>query len=207
MFLSQVHKYGPTIISYRYKLTTDTDLIKEISNNLNAVDERLRERIYKHYWGYLMGVSLRYVSDRDLAKEIINDSFMKIFKHMGTFVCEDDENFNRMFKAWMAKITVHTALNEIRKNKAGSYHEELLDEHASLFFEAKHESRLHVKDIIALLDKLKPIYKKVFILYEIEGFNHEEIGEMMTIPASSSRVYLMRAKKKLRGLYRNLMID
>lgn len=154
-----------------------------------------------------MGVTLRYCPDRDLAKEIVNDSFIKIFTHIATFVCEDKENFNRIFKAWMAKITIRTALNEIRKNKNKFFHEELSDEHQIWFYETNHISNLHVKEIMNLLSSLKPSYKSVFILYEIEGFSHEEIGNMLNMSSSSSRVYLMRAKEQLRNLYRNLMID
>lgn len=153
-----------------------------------------------------MGVALRYCPDRDIAKEIVNDSFMKIFTHIDTFVCEDKENFHRLFKAWMAKITVRTALNEIRKNKT-TYFEELSEVHHILFYETNHINNIHVQEIMSLINDLKPIYKTIFILYEIEGFNHEEIGSMLRMPSSSSRVYLMRAKKQLRNLYRNLMID
>jgi len=182
-------------------LSTDTNLISDISRSLKKADERLKERIYKHYWGYLMGVSLRYIPDRDVAKGVINDSFMKAFNHLETFVCDDEENFNRMFKAWLAKITVRTALNEIRKNKSAIYYEELSDEHAISYSENYHD-KLIVEDIMNLLNKLLPLHKTVFSLYEIEGFNHEEIAEMLDIPSSSSRVYLTRAKEKLRNLYR-----
>lgn len=178
-----------------------------MSSKLGSLDERLHERIYKHYWGYLMGVALRYCPNRDIAKEVVNDSFIKIFTHIATFVCEDKENFNRLFKAWMAKITVRTALNEIRKNKTTIFHEELSEEHPAWFYETNHINNLHVKEIMKLLSNLKPNYKSVFILYEIEGFSHEEIGSMLNMPSSSSRVYLMRAKEQLRNLYRNLMID
>lgn len=169
------------------------------------MDERLRERIYKHYWGYLMGVALRYVSDRHLAKSVVNDSFIKIFKHAATFVCDDKNNFNRMFKAWMTKITVRTALNELRKKDTNPFAEELTDSHPS-FPKVNHQNELNAEDIMGLLDRLRPMHKTVFLLYEIEGFDHNEIGQIMGISTSSSRVYLVRAKEKLRELYRTLML-
>ncbi len=181
-------------------MNTETDLIQDILKGLKEADERLQERIYKHYWGYLMGVSLRYIANRDIAKEVVNDSFMKAFTHMGVFSCDDETNFNKVFKAWLAKITVRTALNEIRKRKSTLYYEELSDAHEKSYSQS-YEDSLNVADIMGLLDKLLPIHKTVFNLYEIEGFNHEEIAEMLEIPSSSSRVYLTRAKEKLRSLY------
>ncbi len=181
-------------------MSAETDLIRDISKCLKEADERLKERIYKHYWGYLMGVSLRYITSRDIAKEVVNDSFMKAFNHMASFTCDDESNFNKVFKAWLAKITVRTALNEIRKRKSTLYYEELSDEHERSYSQSYDDS-LNVADIMGLLNKLLPMHKTVFSLYEIEGFNHEEIAEMLEIPSSSSRVYLTRAKEKLRGLY------
>jgi len=187
-------------------LSTETDLIRDISKGLKEADERLKERIYKNYWGYLMGVSLRYIASRDIAKEVVNDSFIKAFNHMGTFACDDENNFNKVFKAWLAKITVRTALNEIRKRKSTLYYEELSDEHEKSYSQCYDDS-LNVADIMGLLNKLLPIHKTVFNLYEIEGFNHEEIAEMLEIPSSSSRVYLTRAKEKLRSLYLKSVVE
>jgi len=187
-------------------LNTETDLIRDISKGLKEADERLQERIYKHYWGYLMGISLRYIATCDVAREVVNDSFMKAFNHMETFVCNDESNFNKVFKAWLAKITVRTALNEIRKNKSMPYYEELSDQHEKSYNQ-NYDDSLIVADIMGLLNKLLPMHKTVFNLYEIEGFNHEEIAEMLEIPSSSSRVYLTRAKEKLRNLYLKSVVE
>lgn len=84
--------------------------------------------MYKHYWGYLMGVALRYVADRDVASMVVNDSFVKVFSNLGTFECKDPPNFNKLLKGWMAKITARTALNEIRKRNGEAWQEPLTDE-------------------------------------------------------------------------------
>ena len=178
-----------------------------MSSGLHPMDERLRERIYKNYWGFLMGICLRYVADRELAKEITNDSFMKIFANIGTFVCEDEENFNTYLKAWMRKITVRTALNHLRKKKTNIFYDEYLDRDDYTARAVVHQDSLHVNDIIKLMDRIKPAYRTIFMMYEVEGFDHDEISELVGISPSSSRVYLMRAKERLRVLYRNLMID
>jgi len=191
--------------NHRKKLSTDNDLVEVLSRDWHNIGDKLRERIYKHYWGYLMGVALRYVSDRDTAGMVVNDSFMKIFSNLKSFQCADMANFNKILKGWMAKITARTALNELRKYKANTLQEPLTDE-LDWRFPVMLQDNLHVENVCDLINNLHPNYRKVFTLYEIEGFSHDEIAELMGITASSSRVYLVRAKEKLKMLYRTLMV-
>jgi RNA polymerase sigma factor (sigma-70 family) len=175
-------------------------LFQDIIVGLGAHDKRIEERIYIYYWGYLMGVATRYIKDRDAAKEVVNDSFVKAFKSMYSFNRVDDiEEFEKTFKAWLAKITVRTALDKIRINKSPlnfvENYENLYVDHAEI------NDKLHVDDIMKLLFQLPDLHRMVFNMYEIEGFNHDEISKVLVIPTSSSRTYLTRAKQRLRELY------
>jgi RNA polymerase sigma factor (sigma-70 family) len=176
-------------------------MFREIIAGLHARDERIHERIYKHYWGYLMGISTRYLKDRSLAKEVVNDSFIKAFKTMYEFQHDNNvTDFEKTFKSWLATITVRTALDKIRRNKTlvnyVEEYEEVKADHVDV------EDSLFVQDIMKLLFELPDLHRTVFNLYEIEGYSHDEIAGMLTIPASSSRTYLTRAKHKLRDLYK-----
>jgi len=176
-------------------------MFREIIAGLHARDERIHERIYVHYWGYLMGISTRYFKDRNIAKEVVNDSFMKAFKTMYDFKHDNNvSDFQKTFKSWLAKITVRTSLDKIRSNKTLlNYVEEYEDvkvTHVNI------EDKLFVEDIMKLLYELPDLHRTVFNLYEIEGYSHDEIAAMLTIPVSSSRTYLTRAKQKLRDLYK-----
>lgn len=62
---------------------------------------------------------------------------------------------------------------------------------------------LNAQDILKLMNELPPLQLTIFNLYEIDGYSHEEIAKLLTMPASSSRVYLSRAKEKLRTLLRS----
>ena len=136
---------------------------------------------------------------------IVNDSFMKIFSNLHTFRCDDKPNITKMLKGWMSKITVRTALNEIRKNKREDMHEELSEKHDSKLHITTSDDIFYQENVLKLLDSLNPTYRRVFMLYEIEGFNHDEIAELLGISPSSSRVYLTRAKEKLKISYNTLM--
>jgi len=176
-------------------------MFREIIAALSARDERIQERVYVHYWGYLMGVSTRYFKDRNVAREVVNDSFIKAFKTMYDFKHNGDLlDFQKTFKSWLSTITVRTALDKIRANKSAlTFVEEYDDVHVG---HVDVEQKLFAEDILKLMNELPELHRAVFNLYEIEGFSHEEIGSMLTIPVSSSRTYLTRAKQKLRELYK-----
>ena len=175
-------------------------MFREIIAGLSARDERIQERIYVHYWGYLMAITSRYFNDRNIAREVVNDSFMKAFKTMYDFRFGGDlQDFQKTFKAWLATITVRTALDKIRANKSTlSYVDEYEEVHTGY---VEVEQKLFAEDILKLLHELPDLHRAVFNLYEIEGYSHDEIAGMVNIPASSSRTYLTRAKQKLRELY------
>lgn len=150
-----------------------------------------------------MAVALRYIKDEMEAEDIVNESFVKIFRKIGDFTFDTDELVvEKTLKSWMARITVNTSIDKLRAKKEtyaiDDLHDADLKEHAVAV-----STRLEENDILNLLNALPVIQKSIFNLYEIEGYSHEEIGEMLQIPESTSRTYLTRAKSKLRKLYTN----
>ncbi len=156
---------------------------------------RDQEKLYMHFYGYAMGVSLRYLQDRNDALEVVNDSFIKVFKSINTFSKEHS------FKPWLRKIVVNTALDRRRKDLK-HYNQADLESAGDIGFAPQAISQLNLEDILALLEKLPYVQRTVFNLYEIDGYSHEEIGGLLNISASSSRVNLSRAKEKLRDALR-----
>ncbi len=166
-------------------------------------DNKYKEMVYKSFYGYLMGVTLRYVDDRNDAEELVNDSFIKVFKHIGQFNAPRyNDEIQKAFKGWIAKISSRTAIDFLRSKKTLLYVDDINEEQQPLT-DLNAIAQLNVQDIMKLLNKLPEAHKLIFNMYEIEGFSHEEISRIMKIPESSCRVYLTRAKSKLRTLYRN----
>jgi RNA polymerase sigma factor (sigma-70 family) len=155
---------------------------------------KYQEKLYKLFYGYAMGVSLRYLSNRDDAMEVVNDSFIKVFTAIQTF----DEN--HPFKPWLRRIIVNTAIDKRRKNLK---HMGLadLDEAEALPIPADAVSQLNAKDILQLMSGLPEVQRMIFNLFEIDGYSHDEIGKSLGISESASRVYLSRAKDKLRKIW------
>ncbi|MGY4383417.1 RNA polymerase sigma factor (sigma-70 family) [Pedobacter sp. UYP24] len=173
------------------------DLLKGCLQHKN----KAKEAIYKSFYGYLMGVVLRYVNDRNDAEEVVNDCFVKVFKHMASFTFpENNDELQKAFKGWTAKISSRTAIDFLRTKKTIIYVDDITELQQPIT-EVNVISKLHVQDILSLLNALPETQKVIFNLYEMEGYSHDEISKMLNISGSSSRVYLTRAKNKLRELY------
>jgi len=138
----------------------------------------------------LMTVCRRYAPDESIAKDILQESLIKIFKNI--------DNYKPIgsFEGWMRKITVRCALHWLRK----SYLEketQMTDLNANIGIEPDIWSKLRTEEIIQLIQELPDGFRTVFNLYTIEGFSHKEIGKMIGITESASRSQLSRARKLL----------
>ncbi|RZL30311.1 MAG: RNA polymerase sigma factor [Pedobacter sp.] len=179
------------------------DVIKGCVNN----DSKSKEMVYKSFYGYLMAVILRYTNNHADAEELVNDTFIKIFKAAHQFVApKDTAAVEKTFKGWIAKIASRTAIDFLRSKRTFVSLDDVTEEgepitHINII------TALNVKDILKLLDDLPELHRLIFNLYEIEGFSHLEISKLLNIPESSSRVYLVRSKEKLRALYAKTLIN
>lgn len=160
-----------------------------------------KEVLYKNYYGYIKGVIVRYISNFHEAEELINDSFLKIFNNLSNFNASDQATeISYSFKSWIARIASRTAIDFLRKQNPGYRTDEINENHVPNP-QSLGEYINDAKDILNMLNSLPEAHRTVFNLYVIEGFTHEEIADLLTIPENVSRVYLSRAKNKLKSLY------
>ncbi|HEY2583301.1 MAG TPA: RNA polymerase sigma factor [Mucilaginibacter sp.] len=157
---------------------------------------KYQELLYKHFYGYAMGIGMRYCLNRDDSLEVVNDAFIKVFNNINKY------NHDRPFKAWLRTIIVNTAIDRRRKEMKYMLNVELEDT-APIFNNATAIESLGAQDILNLMKELPSIQLAIFNLYEIDGYSHDEISQLLAIPASSSRVYLSRAKEKLRVMLKS----
>lgn len=190
-----------SILPKYFKKKTPLTLKLALEECITSNSERGKSFLYKKFYGYLMAVAIRYMKDEMEAEDVVNESFVKVFRKLTDFSFDaDDSVVEKTFKAWMARITVNTSIDKLRVKKEtyalDDLHDSDLKGHAVMV-----STRLEENDILQLLNELPAIQKSIFSLYEIEGYSHEEIGAMLDIPESTSRTYLTRAKSKLRKLY------
>ena len=157
------------------------------------------EKIYQELSPKMYGVCLRYASDKDEAKDILQDSFIKIYHQLKGFSHEGS------FEGWAKKITVNTALEYFR-TKTKWQNVPLYDFEEAFEIENDDDilSDLSFQEMLLLVQELPPTYRLVFNLYAFEGFKHREIAQELGISEGTSKSNLYDARrilqKKLSGI-------
>ena len=125
---------------------------------------------------------------------MLNEGFLKVFNHL------DKYDATHPFKAWLRTIMVNTAISYYRKHK--KYNEDTvpLEDAPYPRFEEDIVSRITADEILQIIQQIKPVYKNVFLLYVVEGYNHREIADLLTINEATVRSHYVRARVKLQHL-------
>lgn len=170
--------------------------LANIISGCRANKSSSQEKLYKKFYGYALAVALAYCYNREEAVEVVNDSFIKVFRNIETFITTEP------FRPWLRKIVVNTSIDKVRATRKFQHQVDIKEmKHAS---QTDIESELTAKQIYAMLNELPEALRLVFNMYEIEGYSHREIAGRLDIAESSSRTYLARAKEQLRDLYKTL---
>lgn len=170
---------------------SDFELIRRCSEG----EPRAQELLYKRYFSFAMSVCVRYTKDQFEAMEIVNDSYMKVLGNIG------DYDSSKPFRSWYGRILVNSAIDNYRRTEKHTSHLQISDMESTEEQEPTVSAELSANEILSLFSRLPENYRLTFNLYEIEGYSHEEIGQMLDISTSTSRSNLSRAKKMLRDLY------
>lgn len=140
----------------------------------------------------MFGICLRYMGDRDQAKDVMQDAFIHLFDKVIDFRGEGS------FEGWARRIFVTISLGAIRKRKSKN---ELSDGDDSLIKMPSQTpnvlATMQENDILSYIAKLPASYRTVLNLYSIEGYSHQEIADELGISIENSRIQLLRAKSKL----------
>jgi RNA polymerase sigma factor (sigma-70 family) len=153
-----------------------------------------QKQLYKLYYGFSMSICMRYSTNYTEAEEVINDSFLKIFKKVADFE-PSHQSFEASFVGWIKKIFIHTAIDHYRKNSK-TYTIPLLDDSHLEISErsASPIDNMSYKEILELVQMLSPTYRTVFNLYVLDGYKHEEISKQLNISVGTSKSNLAKAR-------------
>ena len=149
--------------------------------------------LYKAFYGFAMGICLRYTGNRDEAAEVMNQGFFKVFTHIESY------DITRPFKAWLGKIMMNVSIDFYRANLKMAYTEDL-DKAEHISDGELVDRNLHYNDLLAMVQQLPQAYRTVFNLFAIEGYSHEEIGAMLNINPGTSKSNLHKARHKLKQM-------
>lgn len=159
-------------------------------------DRKAQNALYKYCFSKLMPICYRYTHNEELAREELNQSFVKIIHGLKKY------NSESPFDAWIKRITINSIIDNHRKNKKHKYHDDINE--VTTEYKMQHENPIEDKfsyeGILNLLLKVPETSRKVFKLYVIEGYNHKEIGEMLDMSDGTSKWHLNNARKILKSL-------
>ena len=147
-------------------------------------DKAAQELLYRQHVRYLAALSSRYVANDDDAKDVLQESFIKIFSSINTFEYRGEGSL----RAWMARITLNEALAFIRKNCNAA----LVD--IADYDDKVADDGIPTDVIYRFIRELPDGYRAVFNLYVIEDKSHKEIAELLGIKVNTSASQLHKAK-------------
>jgi len=168
--------------------SNDSSLIKSYLRGDRTAMQHLYER-HEQYWFRLC---MRYGRNRSEAQDIMQDALVQIFKTLKQF-----DNKKGSFAAWSNRIMVTTALQHFRREKY-----RISEDLTTVLDDADTSEdafdKISAKELTQIIQQLPDGYRMVFNLYEIEGYKHYEIAEMLDISVGTSKSQLSKAKKMLR---------
>lgn len=159
-------------------------------------DQRAQMEIYQRYYKAMYNTSLRIVKNSAEAEDLMQEAFLKAFTRIESF------KGDAPFGAWLKKIVVNLSINAFNKkvklNEVG-YNDELKNEvDESEGIVAEDSTNEKVKKITQALNSLKESYRVALNLHLIEGYDYEEISEILNISNANCRTTISRAKESLR---------
>ncbi|MBN8685889.1 MAG: sigma-70 family RNA polymerase sigma factor [Chitinophagales bacterium] len=168
-----------------------TDERQLVRNCLKGRPDAQRE-LYDRYAGLMLGICYRYTKSLTDAEDVLQDGFVKVFRHLHTYKFEGE------LGAWIRRIMVTTALNFLKKHSR--YRTDLsFDNNDALHpvIDSDAEVKMTAREVAELVRQLPTGYQTIFNLHAVEGFSHVEIGQMLGISDGTSRSQYARARQLL----------
>jgi RNA polymerase sigma-70 factor (ECF subfamily) len=165
---------------------------RELVAGCVANDRRYQELFYRRFASIALRTCRRYTQDREEQLEIVNSGMLRVFQKLDQF------QFRGSLEGWVRRIIFHTLSDYFRKaNRQTTFLEiselDRADQQEAL-------PNLYLEDVHRMIDLLPDATREVFLLYAIEGYNHREIGERLSISEGTSKWHLSNARQKLKKM-------
>ncbi len=167
---------------------------QKLVNDVRRGDNAAVKKLYDTWSGYLFALCTRYITDKNIAEDVLQDSFIKILSSFESFTWKGEGSL----KAWISRITVNEALQYLRKQKKLNF----VEYSDALPDKSDDENEPQVDGIPPavlqkMIQELPDGYRTVFNLFVFEEKSHKEIAEMLGITESTSASQFHRARKIL----------
>lgn len=168
----------------------------ELARAVAAGDSDAFEELYRKYYKRVYSLCLRMLGDPTLAEDLAQEVFLQVYRKIGSF------RGDSAFTTWLHSLTVNQVLMHFRK-RGVKLEQTVDDEELASVVDTPLGStpRISIVDRLALdkaIAQLAPGYRAVFVLHDVEGYEHEEIAEMLRISVGTSKSQLHKARMRLR---------
>ncbi len=161
--------------------------LEEIIYKCREENSAAQTALYNLFSSKMYGICLRYSRDSGEAEDILQEGFVRVFSKIKQY------EFKGSFEGWIRRVMVNTALEKFRRHDR-LYPVEEMKIYESTEWVEETISSITANDLLRIIQELPPRYKMVFNLFAIEGYSHQEIGEMMNISEGTSKSNLSRAR-------------
>ena len=177
-----------------YHITTLLDGCRQNNRNSQKV-------LYLLLHEYAMKICYRYTNRLEEAQELMNEGFVKLFKHIAQFDENRYPDVLTSLKGWFKRILINTCIDHYRKNNSALNGHYISSENENIADNSESGlDKLSYKEIIESIRLLSPTYRTVFNLFVIEGLTHEEIANHLGISIGTSKSNLSKARENLKKI-------
>ena len=179
-------------LSHSESKVSDADALYLLVKDCIAQSRSAQKKLYEQFSPAAYGIIKRYMYGNDAAaKEILNDSFFKIFTKL------DQYSFTGAFEGWIRRIVINTVTDYLRKNIPNEHITKEVEADDG-FTDSDSVGNLSYKELLAIVQTLPGVQLAVFNLFVFEDYPHKEIAGLLNITENNSRWYLNDARKRLR---------
>ncbi len=169
----------------------EIDILQLVKGCINQ-ERKAQEKLYRSYYAAMMRICLRFTKNEQDALTLLNTGFLKVFKSIHLF----EPKYASLY-TWARTIIVNACLDYIKASKKIVETKEL-EVATEVEIPPDIVSKMHSEDVLKKIRELPPATANVFNLYVIEGYNHKEIADMLTISEGTSKWHLSEARKQLK---------
>ena len=164
---------------------------KTFIEKLQKKDRKTQFDFYNFLSPKMYGVCIRFANNSDDANDILQEGFIRVFRHINDFRGEGS------FEGWVRRTIVNTAINFYKKEKKRGYKVDLDHIKKKYVTGETAVDKMSFNELINIVRELPNGYRTVFNLNVIEGYTHKEIGKILNISENTSKSQLSRAKSAL----------
>ena len=157
-------------------------------------DRNAQKRLFDALAPKMLVLCLRYVGDRTVAEDLLQDGFISLFSRL------DSYSGAGSFEGWARRIFVNTALMHLRTTDALKLSDDISEARSLSTEEATPVQKIGYRELMALIARLPADARTIFNMYVIEGYSHKEIAQTLGLNEATSRSKLQRARLRLQEM-------